>query len=487
MNVRNVKRNFSLIPISIIVIFFACTKIVTTNIGSSLIPPGDGVLTKDTFIDLSTKNIGDSAIYPGLADDQVLGYTSDPFFGKTSAQINVQIQPSFFPYSFQVSKDSLYLDSAVLVLHCDGIYGDSTQNLALRVFQIANSTPLASFTKDSLYSTNATVPANIELTDNGLPAYINPASLKDSVHVFQDSGVNQVRIRLSTDFMRKFVNGYDASSTYASDTTFNNDFRGFQISADPTGNALLKINLLNTDTKLALYYRYQRSDSAGKQDTTVRYFNVNSGTCAHSNYIKRDRSGSQLANYYPSANTEDSLLFLEAGPGVFSQISVPDLSGLQNIMIHRAELLMEEVPDNSTNNDQLFPPPNLLVTAYSSDSAKRVLLYSDMIGSTGLLDLTTFGSYPVTNYDATSGKIYYTYNFNISRYIQGLADSKYKPFKLVLYAPYYNEYLYATELSTHPYSIGTSPINTVACGRIRLGGGNNTQHRMRLHIVYSLQ
>ncbi len=40
-------------------VFFACTKITDTNIGSGLLPPVDGVITKDTVLEIQTKNEAD--------------------------------------------------------------------------------------------------------------------------------------------------------------------------------------------------------------------------------------------------------------------------------------------------------------------------------------------------------------------------------------------------------------------------------------------
>jgi hypothetical protein len=72
--------------------------------------------------------------------------------------------------------------------------------------------------------------------------------------------------------------------------------------------------------------------------------------------------------------------------------------------------------------------------------------------------------------------------------VQGIVTHHEKNYNLVLFAPY-NDYVYTTEASPYTAFTGTStstPLNVgPAMGRIRLGGGNNTLHKMRLHIVYS--
>ena len=482
MNLSRIKRNWFFFFSLFILFSSSCTKIITAEIGSGLIPPADGIITKDTFITVYAKNAGDSVIYPGINDDHVIGYVNDPLFGKTTAQINFQVAPSYFPYSFPVGGDSLFLDSIVMELHYDGVWGDSTQPLALHMYQLSDDQP---FTIDSLYSTGTFFENDGELTYNNAPVPVNLIGLQnDSFHAFQDSGLSTIRIRLNNQIGQEFLNTFSQYSAYQSDSVLNIYFRGFQLSPDATGNSLARINLTNAGTKLAIYFRYLNPDSAGVYDTTVRFFNPVSGTTAHSNYITRNSAGSQFASYYPSSNSEDSLLFLEANPGNFVNIMIPGITGFQNVLIHRAELLMEQDPDPS---DQYFTPPVLMLAGYSTDSARRIALYTDLIDNSGSVSLAGFGSIPIPHYNSTTETNNYSYSFNISRYVQGIItknDSNYS--HLALYAPFYTESLYSAETATLPFSISSVVLNYPASGRIRLGGGNSILHKMQLHIVYSL-
>ena len=142
----------------------ACTKDITTTLGKDFIPPVDGVNVKDTILDIFGKTWGaDSASIP-ITSMNVLGNTVSSVFGHTQASINVQMQPSIDSFSFPVSKDSLTLDSVVLVLSTSGgIYGDSTKPLGFRVYEID---PLADFGVDRNYPyrTSAEFPHAGELT-----------------------------------------------------------------------------------------------------------------------------------------------------------------------------------------------------------------------------------------------------------------------------------------------------------------------------------
>jgi hypothetical protein len=134
-------------------------------------------------------------------------------------------------------------------------------------------------------------------------------------------------------------------------------------------------------------------------------------------------------------------------------------------------------------------PPDLMLAGYSFDSSRRIALYTDLVNTSGNIDLANFGSDPIFHYDPTTPSVeYYSYNFDVSRYVQGIItarDSNYT--NLVLYAPFYNEYLYSAETVSTPFELSSGAINSPACGRIRLYGGNSADSttRMRLHIIYS--
>src|SRR4051812_4195877 len=113
MNLSVVKTQFLLL---LVFFFSACTKIVTTDIGTGLIPPVDSVNTKEMYLDIVSKNIADTITRVGTGDDHSLGYVNDPLFGQTTATINVQLKPTSFPFYFPSAKDSLSIDSAILIL-----------------------------------------------------------------------------------------------------------------------------------------------------------------------------------------------------------------------------------------------------------------------------------------------------------------------------------------------------------------------------------
>jgi hypothetical protein len=463
--------------------FSACTKIVTTNLGGDLIPPVDGVNTKEMYLDVESINAADTITRIGIGLDHALGYVNDPLFGQTTASINVQLKPSF-PLTWPASKDSMFIDSVVMVLSYKGVWGDSLKPLSFRVYQM-NIDDTADLSPDSVYKTNYFIAPGLELTENNLPKSIYPYTLNDSVKPFQEQANNQLRLRLNASYGAKLLR-LD-TSIYKYDSLFDRTIKGYQIIPEQTGNALLRINLLDTNTKLAIYYRYQKN---GNMDTTVEYFRCNSYTSGSSNYIVRNRTGSKVAAWLPHSNsTNDSLIFIDTNPGIYAKLQIPDLdTSLNNIIVHRAEILMEQVADPTNPEEKYFTPPNLFLAAYS-DSMRRFGLPNDIQYSSGYVaNQFSLGCYPYTKTDSATGLPIYAYRFDISRYVQGIVTRHEKPYGLVLYAPY-NDYIYTAEASLFAAFTGTStsdPLNAgPAIGRVRLGGGNNMQHKMRVRIVYS--
>ncbi|MFX9718503.1 DUF4270 family protein, partial [Acinetobacter baumannii] len=76
---------------------------------------------------------------------------------------------------------------------------------------------------------------------------------------------------------QRFIKTYDSTNAYASDSAFGTFFRGIALKVDAVNpaNALLYLNLTDSNTKLALYYN---SSSAGAttRDTSVTYLKFSS-------------------------------------------------------------------------------------------------------------------------------------------------------------------------------------------------------------------
>lgn len=469
-----------------------CTRINSTDIGGGLIPAIDGVNTKDTLLEVITDSFEDNDtanIY--RSDNHVLGAISnDPLFGRTKASMFFEMKPPGYPFFFPGAKDSIRVDSAVLILSVQSIYGDSTLPLRLTVSEIDQNTPL-SLTR--LYPVNYPnaypVNAGAQLA---APFTLDLRSLDDSVKTRFEKSKNQLRIRLRADVANRFIKTYDSTNAYKSDSIFRTFFAGFALTADEgsPANALIKINLTDTNSKFALYYS---SSSAGAtlRDTTVTYFRFNPFNSGDANFVTRNRTGSEAAKHLTKTSSPDSLVYVQTTPGTYVRVRIPGLKDLSNRIIHRAELITEQVPDDANLNTiekQMLPPRYLLLSAYDSINNRQRNIPNDYIFSSEGPNISTFGGFAVyktvPGYDRIA-----TYSFDMSRYVQGIVTRKDTSYTLRLSAPSNDTLFYAAPYPVvqplQPFYLNPSIGNDPAEGRVRLGGGSHSRFRMRLRIIFS--
>ena len=465
-------------------IITSCKKLNDpTDLGDDIIPGVDGVNTFDTTLTVEAYNsIFESAkdsVYSFASEDHILGtITNDPFFGKTDASIFLQLKPESFPFNFVsgVKKDSMYIDSVVVVLGWTGNWGDTTIRQQVRVYEMDQSNQ---FRADSIYL----------LRENGF-TYSNllgtkdffPHELNDSIKAFQDTTVGQLRIPLSNSFGRRLLD-YDTTNAYKTDSAFNTYVRGLAVVPQVTqGNALMSFAIYdNPKTKLAIYYRYTKG---GQDDTTVTYFGFNGNSSAHHNYIHRDFTGTPLAAA-SATSTEDQLIYLINTPGSFATLKIPGLRTLSNRIINRAELIVEQVYDPS---DNLFTPPDgLMLDVYDSSLSGYKLTpfdYAPDNNGNGGIAYGLFGKKTVDG----SGNPIKQWNFIITRYVQNVLTKKEPVHDFRLVAKKYVIDRVKTSFSTNTgdYTYFTANVNPQhAIGRVRVGGGNHPTQRMRLRIVYT--
>src|SRR5688500_3101258 len=140
--------------LSFFILFLAsCRRInQSTELGDDLIPPVDNINTFDTtMIALGfndTVRFADDSIYLSRNEEHFLGRINfDPFFGRTDARIFAQIKASGFGLYPFARRDSVKIDSLVLVLDYIETWGDTNMPQAIRVYEITST----HFSRDSIY------------------------------------------------------------------------------------------------------------------------------------------------------------------------------------------------------------------------------------------------------------------------------------------------------------------------------------------------
>lgn len=486
MKHKNLALTLGVIFTSTLILLFSCRKInESTTLGDGVIPPVDNIHTFDTLLDVEAYNdtftvATDSTLYGNIYEHFVGHIENDPFFGKTDAQLYLQLKPSSFKYRFQNVKDSLHLDSVVLVLDYIDSYGDSTVSQTLNVYEVAQS---ADFRDDTSYRLRQTPLATAGLLGSRT---LVPATLKDTARSYKDTSARQLRIRLDDAFGDRLLQ-YDSSAgnAYSGDSAFNTKLKGFAITASG-GNALMSINLGGANTKLAIYYKDDNNDAPVNQwDTAVAYFSfAGNSNSASAQFIQRDYSGTALAASV-GGTTPDDIVYIQTTPGTFARIKVPGLAAIPNCVVHKAELVMEQVYDIK---DSTFPNRLLFLDAYDPTTPRfKTLPYDFQFDNTGGANLAAFGVSPVNATNSTGNNIK-VWRFDISRYVQHVVNDSEPLYDLRLFAPLYTVDYYqpfpGVTGSLQPVSVNSA----AAAGRVRLYGGDATRtnpQRMRLRVVYS--
>jgi hypothetical protein len=483
---------FILVCFSLILVVVSCKKLnEATELGDDVIPGVDGVNTFDTTLTVETY---DSIFAPERdsvrvteSDDHILGYINDPIFGKTTAKFFMQVRPDNFKFGFSnvYNKDSLYLDSVVMVLGWTGTFGDTLAPQRVRVWEMDQSNDFKIDTFSRLYMLRQQyfTYSNLLGTKDFLPY-----QLKDSVKVFQDSASGQLRIKLNNSFGRRLLD-YDTTNAYASDSAFKTYLKGFAFDTDPSfGNALMAFDI-DGDTKLAVYYRYTKG---GQDDTAVSYFRFQPYSSGHTtasaqhNYIERNGfAGTPLAAA-ASDPAQDNIVYLAVTPGSYATVKIPGLKTLSsNRIINRAELIVEQLYDPSDKT--FWSPPGMMLDAFdSANGFYKVIPYDFGLDQQGQ-PLSSFGLYGKNTVNS-SGNPIIVWKFNMTRYVQNILTKNEVLYNFRLHTPYYISDRMRASYSNNtgsyiPYS---TFLNThFAFGRVRVGGGNHPTQRMRLRIIYT--
>ncbi len=502
-----------------ILIGIGCTKLDTTTLGADLVTVDNVNTFADTLTVNATQGIFNDSTILQKRDNHAIGLiTTDPLFGKTDARIYVQFKPTFYPFYFGSAGDTTKFDpnnkagfdSAFVSLSYKGAWGDtSTMGNIQQTFEVRAINDDNFRLKTDTIRQLGSIPPNV---DNNLlgTATITPQIIAQKVILARgrDSVVNQIRIKLTgagATFAAALFNGQDtlASSSnngFLNDSLFRIKYNGFEIKVtNGMGNTLYYVNLSEAKSRFEFHFHKTKN---GVRDTVVQslqMYPAQAGSIAASssfNYIKRDYSSVS----FPVPNTATNNVFLQTSPGTFANLSIPGLTGYANRIVHRAFLIVEQTPDNPAIDNIYTAPPYLYLdlkdtSAVSPQRYKPV--YFDLTSTVpynpdvttvnglyhpfplGNIDVNTFGGGALRRFEP-SGNVFYRYEINLTRYVQHIVTNGYKNYDLRLYSPF-NYY--------YPQYLGTQYIipfyNPIALGRVRVGTGLNTNHKMKMVVIYS--
>lgn len=463
-----------------------CTKINPTDIGTDILPVVDNVHTFDTVLRVYADNylFNDSSIV-NYGQDHALGMIADdPQFGKTEAQIYFSLVPTATARNPFTSIDSIVgIDSVILGLAYSGIYGDSNAVQKINVYEISDTAFKDTIGYIVQHPGFNTLPGELG------SAVVNFTTLNDpkTIIVKKDTTViqNQMRIPIDPALGLRFA-AYDTNSVYVSsnrDSAFHKVFNGLALKVDEGGSALKDalayFDLNNENTKLTFYFRVKKNGAVDTVSTDFTLYMTSPYTAYSANTIKRTPAYG-YANLSLSTGVSDAdKVYIQSSPGSYALLRIPGLSGLDNRLIHRAEIGFQ--PLDLPGND-IYSAPDLLF-ADMSDSANHrfITIKDDFVYSftNFTYDYKTFGGYLKDN----------RYFVNVTRYVQSLVTHQSTNYSFRVYAPKtaLANYAYPKEsgLPVSDKISGFSINGKIAKGRVVVGGGSNTEKPMVLRIIYS--
>ena len=405
-------KSFQLFILITFAAFFSCSD--PALIGSELLEEDQANLQFSSDIPIQARSIEGAALqtYSPFASLQLnrhlFGNFQDPLMGTTEASIYTQIAlgvqspPNFIIRSF---------DSIVLSLAYDtlGGYGNLDETYGLEVYKVEEDmSNIADYFSDQTFITGDTALGAL----NFKPAFNQRVMIRDYTTNNVDgdtvSADPHIRIHLENEALETI---FADTSIYQGGVAFQNAFQGIYIR--PTSNTntgLLSFNFSNSISRISLYYK-----SGGEFKEFQLDFNAGNARVLS---LAKNQEGAFVEPFLNG--TSDSLLFLQGMAGANTQITFPDISGLENIVVNKAELELTVATIDGDNPTLYTLTPQLV--ASQLDNADREIL-SDVrsaLFANAPIRTEIFGGIPIV--EEQNGVTLTKYKINISGYFQEIVE-----------------------------------------------------------------
>jgi hypothetical protein len=362
-------------PVLIALLFAISTSCIDPiTVGSDILNVDRAELGQTMDLNFTTKVVRDDTIlsFDASVNAAIAGFTfgtlEDDIFGsiKHGAYLvpNLSRNSSGFaripPFAFTEEM----VDSVVLIIPIDtanAFYG-SAQEFNFRLGRLASPIDL-----DQDYFTDVSFPRGFEdlNQESSFFATKTPTLLYDTLVASNGDSVTRSHIRIP--FTSQFVEQLNLrdTSTFESDSSFWSFLAGFYL--EPVGNTEGLLTLQPQPTRQGatpfggLYMFYP--DTANQEPTFYRAPLFLWLPRYEQNYVG-SLAGSLLG---PEQDNEQVLLSGQAG--LMTEITFPDLSALENVVINQAEITftVEEVDGYSTENR---PIPSFVALYYRNDEGE---------------------------------------------------------------------------------------------------------------------
>ncbi len=463
--------NFLLILLMALTAIFSCSE--PTLIGSELLEEDNVSLnfTDETPIAAQTVQGDILQTYSPFAAAQLnnvlLGGFDDDDFGKGTSSIYTQFALSLTQATPDVSRATL--DSVILTIAYDTTlagYGNLTEALEIEVFPINEDMQnIESYFSDQTFQTGENIGGATVIPSFDSTVVVN-SYVSDSLTF--DTVLAHIRIPLKTSH---FLQALD-TALYENNVALQEIFKGIHIVTPNKQNGVLSLDFSQSISRISMFY-----------STTVRLetiqheyqFDFNAG---NSRSVNLTSTPSGLVEPFIGTGL-DNLLFVQGMQGVNTEISFPDLSELENIIVNKAEL--EFTVDRSLSTNAIFSlPTQLSVTTLEENGLNLISdLQSVIIQQGTLSSLDNFGGQLVEEME--NGELLLKYKINISDHFQKILDEEVEN-KITISAGVEQSILRLFQVY-RLYDL--LPAKASNASRAAFFGPNHAQYPMKLNLTFT--
>jgi hypothetical protein len=457
-----------------IFVFSACILLLgscndTIPVGSEILPGGDG---QGNFFNDTTTIYSSTVREDSLRSDRLflaqLGIMSDPIFGTTKSSLlinfrtpNGVVSPAIFD-----TVGGYTLDSIVLALTVNSVYGDTTNLMGFKVYKM-----LAPLNAEEIYYSN--IEFNQGMVEVG--SIVNYAPTLSNEYsedtTFEDLG-HQLRIKLNPFFGQSIINNL-GTDQLSSNELLSQFLPGLVIVPNNTSGSMLEIDMIvNTsstskrvsleDSRMQIYFK-NSLDSALSIIFPATILNVGVSKFEHNYNGTNVESALNLNN-----PLGDEVNYLQGLAGVKTKIELPFLANYDTIAIRKAELVITQILDG---NETTFKAPERILLVKIGEDGENVntsdFKFFQSSHSGGFGEETTL----------TNGDKVMVYKVNISDQIQRmiLNQEENNGFYITLYAAQDTELVNLNSSDLIP-------------DRIVIGGGRNAspEYKLKLELTYTI-
>lgn len=438
-----------------LITFFACKKY------GELHPKFDeqtlNVVYNDTLY-LKTKVVKEDSIRTDIAAFNMLGAYNDPEFGITYAGFATQFRLPTFNIDFG---NNLQLDSIVLTLDYQSIYGDSNDPMTVYVYELG----------EELNTNNAYYSNYVPRLKSLLAVKTFTPVLDQDVIIGNDTLQPHLRIKLNNELGQRILNA-SGTSSLQNNEGFSSLFKGIFITTqtfpvsnvnNPSTNKLLPnegsivtFDLLSSLSNLTLYYSSLSGGASSNNEPTPEQgsltphsfdFLINIESVKY-NVFEHDYAGSPVEQRMNKTTSDTTLVYVQSMSGPKTIIDIPDIKTIikdQLVMINKAELVLTLNPGSNA----IYPEIDQLMLVYKDTDGTLKFLTDYLEG------IERFGG----TFDESTG----TYTFNISRHLHEILTDK----------------ISTTELILVPSGAAIYPNRSV------LTSGDHPSMKMKLNLTYT--